>query len=765
MRALLLGLAWVSLTGACQRNAADEPLVSSPIEPYDPLPFVDPMIGTDGLGAQIANVNPGATWPLGLVLAGPNTRTVNGAPAFYHCAGYHYPDTHIGGFAHIHGHGIGVTDYGAVHLMPRARFDAAHLDVRARMAPFSHDDEQATVGRYRVKLGDDATEVDIVATSHGAIHRWTFSPSAGDTPVMWLDLDHTFGNDTTTLARVQWDADAGELSGKQVIAGGYSARFDGQQAHFVITFDVTPAPAGSLEVGTFGASFEPVPGAHTLDDDTGGAWVRFPAGTTAVEARVALSYVDVEGARANHASELASTTFEQAIEQVEQAWRDRLSRVRVRGGSPDDQVIFHTAHYHALMMPHVQTDVDGRYRGIDGEVHVTDFDYMSDLSLWDTFRTLHPFWTLAHPDLQRGAARSLVQMVRDGGSLPRWPMAHGYTSGMVGSPATMLLADTVFAGIDGWDSDVAFEAAYAAATGPTANASRDGIADYLALGYLPSDRVGASASKTLEYAWADHALARWADAQGRPEAAALHAQARSWQNVWDPSQRFFVPRRSDGSFEQVSNPTHWIGAYTEGNAWHYRWGAAHDPLGMVALQHGGDVDAALDALRGYLDGVINEPDDNLPDDLYWHGNEPVLHVPAMPSLLGDPDLAAAFSRHVLRTRYRTGPLGLDGNDDAGTLSSWALLVMIGVYPVAGSGEWSLLPPVFSRVEVDRDQGMLVVEAPGAALGHRFPAGAALDGEPLERAWVTTEELLGTQVLSFDLVESPAGWRSTPLPPR
>ena len=181
--------------------AADPVPVDQPIAPYDPLPLVDPMIGTDGLGAQIANVNPGAAMPFGLTLTGPDTRSSYGAPGFYHCAGYHYPDTHIAGFSHTHAHGIGITDYGAIQIMPRAQWDPTHIDVRQRQAPFSHDTEVAKAGSYAVTLDDDQTRVEITATDHGAHHRWTFAPDA--TPALVLDLAHTLGEDRVNLAQVE----------------------------------------------------------------------------------------------------------------------------------------------------------------------------------------------------------------------------------------------------------------------------------------------------------------------------------------------------------------------------------------------------------------------------------------------------------------------------------------------------------------------------------------------------------------------------------
>ncbi|MEQ1501167.1 MAG: GH92 family glycosyl hydrolase, partial [Myxococcota bacterium] len=655
---------------------------SEPVRaPYDPIDYVDPTIGTGGVGAQTTGVGPHAAVPFGMTLVGPDTRDANGGvPAFYHYGGYHRDDVSIDGFSHTHAHGMGVNDFCGVNVMPRGQgWSAAFTEELGRTAPFRHDTEQAAPGSYAVTLDDDGTRVEIAATAHGAIHRYTFAPDRGPNgPVVVVDLGHTVGGvaigDDSTIR-----IDGAEVTLFQRLLGGYSDRFGGLQTYAILSFDAAPSGSGPSGSGAWSDPAAPVDGAVDGAGATAGLYVTFPPGTETVELRVALSVVDLDGARANLAAELTGVPFEEVAGRATAAWASELDAVHLWGGPDEDAIrtTFHTAQYHTMLMPRTYRDVDGRYRGLDGEVHTADFAYLSDLSLWDTYRTVHPWFALVQPDRQREVLQSLVRMTEDGGSVPRWPLGHGYTGGMIGSPASIVFADSAAKGIDGWDEGVAFDAAYAQATGPVSPEGREGVEDWTTLGYVPSD-VGAGASLTLEYAWADATTALWGRSLGRDaEADTLAALGRNWRNIWDPDAGFLRAKARDGSFAPFTSEFRWTSDYTEGNAWHYLWTVPYDVDGLIEVEHGGDREAFFARTADYWQEVFAEPDDAAPDDWYWHGNEPVLHYAWLGSLAGRTDLTVDAVRWILAHRYAPTPTGLDGNDDAGTLSAWYLWAATG----------------------------------------------------------------------------------------
>ncbi len=696
-----------------------------PIGSYDVFAWTDPFIGTGGAGAQVTGVGPHATVPHGMTLVGPDTRHSSyGAPAFYHYGGYHWDDDRIDGFSHTHSHGMGVNDYGGVLVMPRDGWDDAWTRSESRAAPFSHDDEEADPGWYSVTLGDDGTRVEIAATTHGAIHRYRFA--AGAEPVIVVDLGHTLGTASIGDAWVELSTDGFE--GFQSLQGAYSSRHGGAPHHFVGT--VEPQAVG---VGSWDDPEAPSDGGTRGQGPDSGGWLRFAPGTTEVTLRVGLSWVDLDGARANHGAEL-SAAFDDTRAAAVDAWRPYLEAARIRA---DDDVkrIFHTAHYHSLIMPSRLDDVDGRFRW-DGAVHQADRPMYTDYSLWDTFRTLHPWLILAHPSTQADLVQSLVRLGELGGGVPKWPIATGYTGGMVGTPADQVFAGSFLKGI-AFDEASAWEQSWAHASGPT-RSGRDGISAYLERGWVAFDDVGQPASRQLEYTWSDAALAEWAEAAGRSEeAAVLRERSRRWSETYDPVQRWCIGRYADGGFEPLESAAAWAESYVEGNAYHYRWYVPWDADDLIAVQHDGDREAFHAELEAYWEEVYREPDDDLPDTFYWHGNEPVLHYAALGSLTGEPRLTVEPMSWIAANRYSDGVAGLDGNDDAGTLSAWYLFAALGVYPVAGTDRYAVGAPLVQRAEIDTPDGSIIIRNHLDESG-RTPGQVTSAREPLD-AWVVRHE--------------------------
>lgn len=751
----LLRLIPLLLLAACTGNtdADDTDLPgadpsAAPIEAYDPLTMVDPFIATGGGGAEIAEVSPGAKYPLGMTLIGPDTRSTQfGQITALHYAGYWYPDNRIDNFSLTHVHGMGVVDYGTVPFMARDGWDPAYTTAVGRMAEFSHDEEWATPGRYRVVLQDQQIEADMVATLRGGNVQFTFAEGAS--PVVLFDLGKVLADADVAEAYATVDRTSGMVDGFQRMNGSYSGRFGGLMTYFAAKFDPAPIGGGGWEdPGT------PQDDLVSVEGIQSGLWLTFPPGTTVVNMRAAISYVDADGARANLAAELPDVDPAARLVEVEDAWRGYLGRARVRGGTDDERTIFHTAMFHALFFPQRQDDVDGQYRGADQLIHTADGPHYSDLSLWDTFRTLHPWYMLVWPELQNDVNKSIVRMVEDGGNLPKWPLAHGNTGGMVGSPAIQVLSESWQKGLRDFDVEAAYAASLQTSQEPVPVDGRGGVEDYITKGWVPMQ-----VSDTLEYAWNDDALRRWAIGLGKPDVAALTAQADNWKEVWNPSVGFNTGRMSDGSFPATPttfDPFEWTGDYVEGNAWHYLWYTPFDVDAMIDVQHGGDKEAFGARSRDYWAQVYLEPEDSFPDDYYWHGNEPVMHYAFLGALAGMPDITADAARWIMGRKYGVNfDDGLDGNDDAGTLSAWFLCASSGLFPIAGTTTFSWSPTLWQRLEIDRPNGAtLTVRAPEADAAHRYLAGWTVDGAEIDGATLDWAVIADGAEIVMELSDKP-----------
>ncbi len=706
------------------------------IAPYDPIPEVDPFIGTGGEGFEIGSVNPGALVPYGLVKLGPDTSGF-GDVEYLHCAGYYAEDTELVAFSHTHGHGIGIADFGAIGLMPRARFDAAMTRDRGRKVTFDPASERAEPGWYTVAWddGDARVTAELTATQRAGYHHYTFR---GGSPTVVLDLGHTLATNTVASASARRDPTTGLVLGTQHILGSYSDRFGGLLTHFALRFDPQP-----IAIGGWDDPDAPRDGVDAVTAaGSAGLYFTFPPNTTDVTVAVGVSYVDEAGAIANLDAEIPSATpFTTVRDAATNRWRDQLANVRVAGGTPRERRIFHTALYHAYQMPTRYDDVDGRYRGNDGAVHSADFAYYNDFSLWDTFRTLHPWLILAQPDDQVDMARSLVRMAEEGGSLPRWPMATGETGGMVGSPAHQVLAETAAKGLAGWPEEQGFAFALAQSQGVTPSTHREGIDEFRRLGYVPWEAAGAPAALTLEYAWSDAALAEWANRLGRPEADELERQGAAYANSLDTTRGFVVGRYADGAFTETFDALAWADDYVEGNAWQYVWMAPQDVDGLIASQHGGDREAFLSRLDGFWEKTYSADDNAFPDLYYWHGNEPDLHYAYLASLAGDRARSLAPIAWIREHRYDDATRGLDGNDDGGTLSAWYLWSALGFYPIAGTDRYAIGAPLFDRVEIETPGGLTVIRGQGDRAG-----GLRVGDTPWTAPEITHRDWVGRDIL-------------------
>ena len=644
-----------------------------------PTHWVDPFIGTDGTGHTF----PGASVPFGMVAPSPDT----GDGGWESASGYQYRAPRILGFSQDHMSGTGIGDLGDVLLQPSSgtRWTTATEDFSSA---YDKSNEQARPGYYAVTLRDHGVRVELTATQRVAFHRYRFvSPGRVQVLVDLAHLIHFLSGPRATRAASEVDP-AGFVTGDAHLKNwaerhlAFVVRFD----HPIVKTEVLPRPAGETAAR------------YLLTFDLG-------RGTT-LEARVALSTTDVDGAKRN-LREVDGLSFGQASRSAQRAWTSLLDRIAIV--APDSQKrIFYTALYHAFLHPSDIADVDGRVRGPDGVIRrAPGGHYYSTLSLWDISRAQFPLLALVVPERVDGIVETLLEHQHAQGYLPIWTTWGGETWCMIGNPALPVIAHAIAAGFQGFDHRRALEAMVVTSTEPRAGTPAGTQHDWTAyerFGYLPYDREeGESVSKTLEYAWGDDAVARAAVAVG-DTATALRfaARSQSYRRLFDAGTQTMRGRAADGTWRdpfdpsRATSPLNNPGDYTEANAYQYTLAPGlHDPDGLVALLGGArgagewlDRFFATNGPTGdkYLgqEGAIGQ---------YAQGNEPSHHIAYLYAWTDRPWRGPLLIRRIAREFYADRPDGILGNDDAGQLSAWYVFAMLGFYPVVpASGEFVLAAP-------------------------------------------------------------------------
>lgn len=715
--------------------------------------WVDPRIGTGGVAFAAGTTYPGAQLPFGMAKPGPDTSKGGRSEEPSHCSGYSYADDTIEAFGLTRLHGAGIADYGGVGIMPTVGMSAAKARPRSHGSRFSHDAEIAKPGYYAVTLADTNVRAEMTATLRTGLMRFTY-PANSDQVVV-VDAGHLLAEGLTILSgEVTVEPDARTVSGSAHVSGSYSSRFGGVKVFFAARFDRAFSAYGTFAGGVA----TPATAAVGVTGKDVGAYLHFDGAKDTkdvVEVAVGVSFVDTESARAALGEVKA---FDVVRSEADAAWEKRLAVIQVDARSDRDRRILYTALYHTALMPTLASEANGAYRGIDGNVHTAAHRYFTDFSLWDTYRTMHPLVTLLYPEDARDFASSLTTMAKDGGFVPRWPLAHGETGGMVGDGGTIVLADTYVKGIRDWDAEAAFAVAKKQATTAKqpGKGGRDSVEEYVALGYVPKEAGGASAGITLEYASADHALGDLAAALGKSaDAETFHARGKSWQKIYDARSHFFVARRRDGSSDEPV-PTSMSEDFSEGTPWHYNFMVPHDIDGLATVMGREMLLARAEQL--FTRAACGSPAPSfLPNPYYWASNEPVLFAGWVFAAAGDHERTARWTRWTTLTHYGDGPDGLPGNDDGGTMSAYYVFASLGFYPVAGTDRYVLGAPLFPRATLALRGGPLTIDAPSASKKHRFPHDVTRNGAPVGTTLRHAD--LPNSTLKFPLAITPRATRS------
>ncbi|MEO0626615.1 MAG: GH92 family glycosyl hydrolase, partial [Bacteroidota bacterium] len=523
--------------------------------------YVNPFIGTGGHG----HTYPGASAPFGMLQLSPDTRL----SGWDGCSGYHYSDEYIYGFSHTHLSGTGVSDYGDLLLMPT---NAPHLNNGADgqagyRAHFSHGYEQASPGFYKVTLDSTDIVVELTAKQRSGMHRYQF-PSADD---QWIIIDLAHRDEVIDFSL--------DIESDRVINGHRHSKAWAQKQHIFFHLE-------------FSHPID-IPNIRYSEDGKLAALPIINADNEPVRIKTGISAVDHAGAKQNLASEIGKKTFDQIRMETRNDWNTQLNKIQIRTPNLEQQITFYTALYHTMLAPNIYQDVDGRYRGMDLEIHQTnDFDYYTVFSLWDTYRALHPLFTIIEEERTNDFINTLLAKYDEGGILPIWDLASNYTECMIGYHAVPVIADAFLKGIRDYDGQKAMEAIC-----HSARQDHRGLPGYREKGFVPIELEPESISKTLEYAYDDWAIAQMAEALEQPEIyAEFIARAQNYKNVFDPGTNFMRGRLNNAWFEPF-DPFEVNYNYTEANAWQYSFYVPQDISGLIELMGGVDIfRAKLDTL-------------------------------------------------------------------------------------------------------------------------------------------------------------------------
>jgi predicted alpha-1,2-mannosidase len=730
MAAILIGMNSLSSSFGAAIQAVDEVL---------------PLVGTGGHG----HTYPGATVPFGFVQLSPDTPTAG----WDACAGYHYSDSTILGFSHTHLSGTGIGDLGDVLVLPitgklqdSTNYQALTAD-RLRSG-FSHDHEFATPGYYRVLLDKYNVLAELTATAHAGMHRYTF-PASEESHLL-IDLVHGVNNRVTNASL--------KIENKKMITGqrtttGWNKN---RTIYFVIECS-QPWNSFGLE-----ANGNPLPADQTeIQSKNVRLHLDFKTSLgQKILLRVGLSAVSVEEAKKNLQAEISSWDFDAVRLAARNTWNDQLSSIRIESPNPNLRQTFYSALYHTMMTPTLYNDADGSYRGPDQNIHTNaGFQYYSTFSLWDTYRAEHPLLTLIEPQRINDFVLSLLAFYEQDPNkrLPMWALA-GYDTGtMIGYHAIPVIADAYAKGFRGYDANLALTAMRETALG-----SRNRQDEYAKQGYVSSEtgKGWRGTAKTLEFAFDDWCIAQMAGALGKTEDAELfNKRSQNFTNVFDPETKFFRGKTAAGTFREPFDPKSFSpDDYAEANAWQYTFAVFHDVPGMIKLYGGNE------AFIKKLDELFLQDSDihhYLVDfsglmGHYAHGNEPCHHVPYLYALAGAQYKTAIRAHQIMLLQYDNTPEGICGNDDCGQMSAWYVWSAIGLYPVnPADGKYVIGSPLVEKAAIQLNSKFypgktFTVVAHHASNQNIYIQSAKLNGLPLNRPWITHDEIIHGGNLEFEM---------------
>lgn len=705
--------------------------------------YVNPFIGT----ADHGHCYPGAILPFGGIQLSPD----NPRAGWDWCSGYHYSDSIISSFSLTHLSGTGIGDLQDIRFLPVTTSpDTSQTPqeyIYSGYASFSHENEQAEPGYYSVVF-NNGIKTELSVTQRCGIQYYQY-PDQG-AHALTLDLTTARNWDNTVETSVR-------KVNNRIIEGYRKSRgwARDQRVYFVIEFsqDCKILAAGN-------GQFSPLENGQKISGPSCYLWVDFGEKTNKILAKVSISSANTEGALANLEKELSHWSFDKVKRDAKHAWKRELQKIKAEGKNEDELTIFYTALYHAYTAPYTFSDVNGNYKGPDGEIHsVTKHIQYTVFSLWDTYRACHPLFTITQKKRTGDMINSMLKHYDAYGLLPVWELAGNETNCMIGNHSIPVIVEAWIKGIRNFDGEKAYEAMK-----KTVLANKAGMQAFRTYRYIPYELENESVSKTLEYAYDDWCVAQMAKALGKEDDYLYFLESsRNYANLFDASTGFMRGKSASGEWKTPFSPLyskHRDDEYTEGNAWQYSWMVQQDIEGLIAL-HGGKeaFTLKLDSLftiDAQLEGANASPDISGFIGQYAHGNEPSHHIAYLYNYVGHPHKTQFYVNKILRELYKNSPDGLCGNEDCGQMSAWYVFSAMGFYPVNPvEGIYQLGTPLFEKLTIKTGpEKRFIITANKDTDQYIYVKEVLLNGNKLDRTWITHDEIMNGGELQFILTDKP-----------
>jgi predicted alpha-1,2-mannosidase len=707
------------------------------------IQYVNPFIGT---GLQ-GHTYPGAAVPFGMVQLSPD----NGKSGWEYSSGYHYSDSIIVGFSHTHLSGTGIGDLYDIQFMP-ASFSQNLSDDKLLMQKFQskydHQNESASPGYYTVLLKDYNIESQLTASLRSGLQKHTFNKDGNE--YIQLDLGYSKNWDTPVEIFIKIIDDY-TVCGYRLSKGWAND----QRVYFYTIFSQPIIKSFLIQDSIYQNSATEVKGI------TARAIFNFNIDiTSSLLIKTGISSVSVDNAKLNLESDIENWDFNSIKKNAEDLWNKELNKIEAKSNNKELLTTFYTALYHSMLAPIVFSDVNGQYKGADGNIHTADnYIKYSMFSLWDTFRAAHPLFTITHPEKVDDIINSMISHFNEFGLLPVWELLGNETGTMIGYHAIPVIADAILKGYKGFDSNLAYDAMI-----KSAMQDHLGLKYYIELGYIPDDKEVESVSKTLEYAYDDWCIAQVAKYLGKDEDYKYFStRAEYYRNLFDPSTNFMRAKTSNGKWKVPFNPVyseHRNHEYTEGTAWQYSWFVPHDVEGLISLFESKEKFVEkLDSLfitSSKLEGSNPSNDISGMIGQYAHGNEPSQHIAYLYNFVGESWKTQQIVNQILRTFYNHTHEGLIGNEDCGQMSAWYVLSAMGFYPFNPADQNYLIgSPLFDEVTINLgNDKKFLIKANNLSDKNIYIKSAILNKNLLTRSFITHQEIMDGGLLEFEMTDVP-----------